>query len=274
MGALSNLALMDSLLQRTYLHIPGIGETTERKIWEMGISDWRSFIDAHARGMFERRKIQHCADDVLQSIEQYAEGHWNYFDKMLPSHHKWRAFGEFPGQALYVDIETTGMGSESEITVIGTFNGREVNTFIAGINLEKAVEEIERYPVVVTFNGAVFDMPIIRKHFHYNLFNHIHIDLRFPLKSIGYTGGLKIIETRLGLERSERTRGLDGWDAVRLWSSYRRGNDQALDLLDEYNREDIVHLEPLMQLVYREMSGKILSGLSKLSPYKTKGDYL
>ena len=257
-GRSCSLPGMDKLLQRTFLHIPGIGETTERKIWGMGVSDWHSFIEAHGRGLFERRKIQHCADDVKRSVDEYAAGHWTFFDKALPSHHKWRAFGEFTDRALYVDIETTGMGPENEITVIGTYDGKEAKAFIAGINLEKAVEEIERYPVVVTFNGAAFDMPIIRNHFRYNLFNHVHIDLRFPLKTIGYTGGLKIIEAKLGLDRSDRTRGLDGWDAVRLWQSYRRGSDQALDLLVEYNREDIIHLQPLMQLVYRELSGKLM----------------
>ncbi len=117
-----------------------------------------------------------------------------------------------------------------------------------------ALEELESHPLIVTYNGASFDMPMIRSRLHCELFNHVHIDLRFPLHRLGFSGGLKNIEKRLGIDRSGRTQGLDGWDAVRLWHEYRSGNQEALELLLEYNQEDIVNLEPLMQLVWREMS--------------------
>jgi len=96
-------------------------------------------------------------------------------------------------------------------------------------------------------------MPMIRSRFHYNIFNHVHVDLRFPLSRLGFTGGLKRIEERLKIVRPEETQGLDGWDAVRLWREYEAGSREALELLLKYNREDIVNLEPLMEFVWVNM---------------------
>ncbi len=98
---------------------------------------------------------------------------------------------------------------------------------------------------------------MIRSRFRYNLFNHVHIDLRFPLARLGFKGGLKKIEEQFGIERSPRTKGLDGWDAVRLWREYEEGSNEALEVLLEYNREDIKNLEPLMKFVVGEMSGRL-----------------
>jgi hypothetical protein len=43
---------------------------------------------------------------------------------------------------------------------------------------------------------------------------------------------------------------MDGFEAVRLWNEYEKGNEEALDLLLEYNREDIVNLETILQITY------------------------
>lgn len=241
------------MLKQTFLHLPGIGENTERKLWNSGVGCWADFIAAHADGRLRGRKTGQCVRDVIESIKRYEGCDWNFFDQCLPSHHKWRAFRDFQGKALYVDIETTGFMDDDCITVIGTYDGREAKSFIAGINLEEAMDEIEAHPLIVTFNGAQFDMPLIRQRFRHNCFNHVHVDLRFPLKRLGFTGGLKKIEKDFHIERSERTRGLDGWDAVRLWREYQRGHDRALELLVEYNLEDIKNLEPLMKYVAGEM---------------------
>ncbi|MFH0878699.1 MAG: ribonuclease H-like domain-containing protein [Lentisphaerota bacterium] len=242
------------MLQNTFLHIQGIGETSERKIWNLGIHDWESYLAAHRAGRLAGRKIGALADDVEDSIRRYASGDWSSFDRGIPSQHKWRGYGDFKDQTLYVDIETTGLMGDDIITVIGTYNGKDCRSFVKGQNLEEAVEEIERYPLVVTFNGAQFDMPIIRAHFPGHQFNHIHVDLRYPLKTLGFKGGLKKIEQSMGIARSERTTGLDGWDAVRLWHSYLEGSQDALDTLLEYNREDIKNLEPLMKYVFDHLS--------------------
>jgi uncharacterized protein len=245
------------MLRRTFVHIPGIGPKTELGIWQAGIRDWDAFLESHDKGTLRSGRFAHCLLDVQESIEAFRGGNWNYFDRGLPSDQKWRAFGDLSERVLYVDIETTGMTGGSAITVIGTYDGREAKSFIDGINLEQAQAEIERYPVVVTYNGAQFDMPFIRDRFRHNFFNHVHVDLRFPLRRLGFAGGLKHIEERFGIERSGRTKGLGGWDAVHLWHQYQRGSAEALEVLLEYNREDIVNLKPLMEYVWSQMSQQL-----------------
>ena len=245
------------MLQQTFLHLPGVGEYRERRFWRAGIRDWTAFLDACACGNLSSRRHERLAPAVEESLKRYEAGDWKHFEACLPSAHKWRAFGDFTDRALYVDIETTGLSEADSITVIGTYDGREAHAFIAGRDLEEAVEIIEAHPLIVTFNGACFDMPLIRQHFRHNRFNHVHLDLRFPLKRLGFAGGLKKIEHAFGIERSERTRGLDGWDAVRLWDEYRRGHANSLDVLVEYNLEDVRNLEPLARYVFKQMKERI-----------------
>jgi uncharacterized protein len=245
------------MLQRTFLHLPGIGETTERRMWESGVRSWSDFAAAHECGGLCGKRTEGIANGVFESMRRYESGDWRFFDAHLPSPHKWRAFDDLGDRILYVDIETTGMGSDAEITVIGTYDGRTAKSFVAGGNLRDAVAEIEAHPLIATYNGAQFDLPVIRRQFPRNVFNHIHIDLRFPLRRLGYSGGLKKVEEAFGIQRSPRTKGLDGWDAVRLWHEYQRGRVAALDLLLEYNIEDIRNLEPLMTFVHREMSRSV-----------------
>ena len=156
-----------------------------------------------------------------------------------------------------MDIETTGLNASDAITVIGCYDGRTVHSFVADQNLDAARELIESHPLIVTYNGAAFDMPLIRARFPSNFFNHIHIDLRTPLQLLGFRGGLKRIEELVGLERNAHLRGLDGWDAVRLWYNYQAGDPAALDTLLDYNRADIVHLEPLMRLVFDRLAPEL-----------------
>ena len=83
-----------------------------------------------------------------------------------------------------------------------------------------------------------------------------HFDLCFAARRLGLRGGLKHIEQEVGIERESALRGLDGWDAVRLWSQWRRGDRAALDLLLAYNAADTENLVPLTELVYREMMSR------------------
>ncbi len=243
------------MLNETFLHLRGIGEVSERRMWKSGIRTWQGLLAACESG--DRKASGELSTGVRNSLQKYQEGCWSYFDQEIPSRHKWRAIGDLGDQALFVDIETTGTSREDDVTVIGTFDGSTFRAFVNGRNLSDAKEHLEAYPLIVTFNGACFDLPMIRNLFPSIAFNHIHVDLRFPLKHLGYSGGLKKIEQRLGISRSEETTGLDGWDAVRLWYDYRRGDQQALHTLIKYNEEDVRNMKPLMDFVFAESRKKL-----------------
>ena len=78
----------------------------------------------------------------------------------------------------------------------------------------------------------------------------VHIDLRYLLKSLGYSGGLKGCEKKAGIDRGE-LEGIDGYFAVHLWNDYQKNHNQkALETLLAYNIQDVVNLETLMVLSY------------------------
>lgn len=235
------------MIRQTFCHLQGIGPTTERKLWRDGVHSW-----AHA---LARADLARLHGDLAESQRRMDSSDWKFFDRAIPAAERWRAFGDLAERALYVDIETDGGTDEDSITVIGCYDGKTARTFVRGRDLEGAKELIESHPLVVTFNGTQFDMPLIRRRFMYNFFNHIHVDLRFPLKRIGFSGGLKSIEQQTGIVRAGATKGLGGWDAVLLWREHERGSREALELLLEYNREDIRNLQPLMRLVFEKLGG-------------------
>ena len=103
----------------------------------------------------------------------------------------------------------------------------------------------------MTFNGYCFDIPFIKAKMPDIDFSQFHVDLRFALKSLGYSGGLKKIEKKMGIHRASDLDGMTGWDAVKLWHRYKRDNDEnALDTLIRYNIEDIENLKTLMDFSY------------------------
>jgi uncharacterized protein YprB with RNaseH-like and TPR domain len=150
----------------------------------------------------------------------------------------------------YVDIETTGLEPwDHAITSIALYDGREIKTYVQGQNLEDFEADIEKYEIMVTYNGKCFDVPFIQWYFQTRL-RHVQIDLRYVLKSLGYSGGLKGCETQLGIDRADLA-GVDGFFAVLLWEDYsRQGNEKALETLLAYNIEDAVNLETLMVMAY------------------------
>src|SRR5262249_33368069 len=151
---------------------------------------------------------------VRGSLTALAGGDVDFFKPLLPSNERWRLYSEFADRALFLDIETTGLsGHDDEITLIGALCNGELALFVNGINLEQFPAYIERFPLLVTFNGIQFDIPFLRVHFPHARLDQAVIDLRFVLASLGYKGGLKSVETRLGLQRDLAIQNVDGFEA-------------------------------------------------------------
>ena len=136
--------------------------------------------------------------------------------------------------------------------------------------MHSLAEELGEYKYIVTFNGARFDLPFLSQSMGL-VFPQIHLDLMYPLKSLGLRGGLKNIEKQLGMSRD--TDGVTGYDAVRLWHAYKNNRSvevagrnvkgvDALDLLVEYNREDTVNLEKLADYAVKELKNRTHESLS------------
>jgi len=245
------------LLEHTFIHIPGIGPKTERHLWWNGILTWKDFLSAKKSPLSPSRD-----SFVRQNVDASLENRNNirFFTNKLSPADIWRLFGRFKDKAVYLDIETTGLyQGVDEITVIGLYDGKTAKTFVQGINLVEFESEINTYELVITFNGAQFDLPFIRRQFPSIFLPPAHIDLRFFLKKLGYSGGLKAIEKSFDLHRASAIEGMDGYEAVLLWKAYQWGDESALERLIQYNTADIVHLKPLMEEGYEEMKTRLLS---------------
>ncbi|MGB3907545.1 MAG: ribonuclease H-like domain-containing protein [Methanomethylovorans sp.] len=239
------------MLESTYIHMPMIGTAIEKRIWTCGVRKWEEFLcEKDSVPIPDKKKSLICAG-IVDSLDRLKAKDHTFFACSLPSSEHWRAYRHFSDDVACVDIETTGLSPcYDNITVVGIYNGKEAKTYIKGINLEEIVEELPKYKALITFNGARFDLPFIKREFPEIKIDQLHIDLMYPLRRIGLSGGLKKIEQVLGLSRSEGTTGLSGFDAVRLWREYERGNSRSLDLLIKYNHEDIKNLRYIIDMVY------------------------
>lgn len=245
------------MLQSTFVLLKGVGESTERRIWDSGIPDWQAFLARDSLpGIAPARKRSYDADIEL-AIRHLQEGHSRHFSRCLKARDRWRLFEAFRSQAVYLDIETTGGPPDyGEVTVVGLFAHGRMTSLVRGESLteDRLAFELSKYHLVLTFFGSVFDLPYLRAKFPRVVLDHPHIDLCFAARRLGLGGGLKRIEALLGIQRLADLQGLDGWDAVRLWQAWRRGEAPALDLLLRYNEADTRNLEALAELLYRRLA--------------------
>jgi len=248
------------MLNNTYIHIPGVGKSLEQKIWAQGIHTWEEFLEMEDRISIPSTRKAIICEGIKKSSERLAAKDYYFFSQCLPSSEHWRTYPLFSESVAFVDIETTGLSQRRDrITVIGIYDGRESKTYVKDINLDDIVDELSKYRLLVSFNGARFDIPFIKSEFPEIEFKQLHIDLVYPLRRIGYKGGLKNIEKILGISRSEDTEGMTGFDAVRLWKQYERGDKDALAKVIKYNKEDIVNLKTILELTYPKMVEKALN---------------
>jgi uncharacterized protein len=243
----SKSQLIIKMLNNTFMHVPGIGLKTERRLWDAGILSWEDLGEI-GRSDLPGGKVRLLREHCRLPEDGYAKA--RIFADLLPPSQYWRLFPHFRHATAYLDIETSGgTGWEEEITAISLWDGENLYHYVQGENLEAFAGAISDYQVIVTYNGKCFDVPVIERAFGIRL-PQAHIDLRFLLHRLGYKGGLKGCERQFGLDRGELA-GVDGYFAVLLWQEYRRtGNPRARETLLAYNAEDTINLETLMVQAY------------------------
>lgn len=255
------------MLKHTFLHVPGVGPNTELKLWERGILSWQDYLTNSGQLGLGRRNQLNLDKYIDRSLDALRCSDALFFEHLLPKKEIWRIYPEFKDRSVFLDIETTGLGGQGDyITVIGLFNGREIKTFIRGQNLEDFATELKNYSVIVTYNGKCFDIPFIESEFEDFKFTQAHIDLRYFLYRLGYSGGLKQVEINIGIHRENGLEDIDGYLAVILWRKYLEGDERALPALVRYNIEDVVNLKYLMEFGYNRMTRSFPIPIDHLEP--------
>jgi len=232
-------------IENSFIPVRGVGETTERRLWEAGVTHWDDF-DGSVVGPTTADRIHEFVDIATDHLRR---GDAHFFDESFPSGERWRLYENFRDDALFFDIETTGLdAARNDVTTVSFHRGGDTTTLVRGDNLTAGAlrEQFADAPLIVTFNGARFDVPFLEDSFDLAI-DVPHLDLMYPCRRLDLTGGLKPIEKEVGIDRDRPD--LSGEDAVRLWRQYERGDDAALDELVSYNREDTVNLERLADVV-------------------------
>lgn len=238
--------------------MPRVGKVTEREIWAEGIGDWDEFVAARVLPSRIRGRASELRGLICGDRERYERRDASYFNKRLPMRERWRMYPDFRKRAAFLDIETTGLSAERGIiTLIGVLDDGGYTAYVHRDNLADFREAIEQYDLVVTFNGASFDLPFIEHHFGKIFGGAAHLDLRFPLRRAGFSGGLKAIEAQAKVGRPSELGALNGHDAVTLWREWTLGDARALETLVRYNAEDVASLPALAEMAYDRLAARL-----------------
>ncbi len=244
------------MIRHTFSIAPSIGVKKEKRIWESGIRDWDDFLSAdsvsHVSAGFKKK----CDAAILEAEELLDSGDAAGLNDMLPGSERWRLFDEFGKNAAYLDIETDGLERTSLVTVVTIHTEKDTVTLTQGKDLDAGTlsDALDGVSMLVTFNGSCFDIPVLRESFPTLDLEYPHFDLRFGARKAGYRGGLKIIESQMGISRDEEIKGVDGFEAVMLWKKWDDfGDRDALNTLIEYNRADTVNLTAVAERVYEKL---------------------
>ncbi len=232
-------------VENSFIPVRGVGKATERKLWAAGITTWDEF-DGSVVGSTLSDRIEAFVDEARDRL---AADDARYFDRQFPNASQWRLYEDFCDRAAFFDIETTGLSrTRHEVTTLSVHRGGRTRTLVRGRDLTReAVREALDAPLLVSFNGARFDVPFLEQSFDLSI-DRPHLDLMYPCRRVDLTGGLSAVERELGVDRDHPDVG--GEEAVRLWYEYERDDNQhALERLVEYNQDDAANLRPVADAV-------------------------
>ena len=241
------------MIESTFCFLPGVGSTTERRLWRQGLLTWGDFLARRSiPNVGPARKARYDVD-IGKAVEQHARHNARYFGVVVPGREQWRLYEWLRPRAVYLDIETDSFG---RITVVGLYAHGRMTSFVRGesLNAPQLADALRPYDLLVTFCGTTFDFPMLLSQYPDLPLDQPHMDLCVLGRRMGYRGGLKAIERQLGIKRPEELEGMSGGDAVRCWNRWRHARDEeAKTRLLHYNEADCINLQPLADAFYRLM---------------------
>ncbi|MEF8814658.1 MAG: ribonuclease H-like domain-containing protein [Halovenus sp.] len=243
-------------VENSFVGADGIGQTIERRLWEQGITRWEEFHPA-CEGIGQTR-AERIESFIADGRDALAAGDVDFFDRQFPSGSRWRLYESFREQACFFDIETTGLDERSSVvTTVSLHQDGKTRTLVRGDDLtdESLRAAFADAGLLVTFNGARFDIPFLEHNFDISL-PRPHIDLMPTCRKLGLSGGLSAVEAELGVGRELPD--VDGREAVRLWRRHERGADGALERLIRYNREDTENMKPVLERTIDRLDRQML----------------
>jgi len=202
-----------------------VGRRTERRWWQGGIRTWKDFLSSPSIPGIGLDQKARYDDSLNQATDHRAREDARYFALHLHASDQWRLYEWFHPRAVYLDIETNSFG---QITVVGLFGQSGFTSLVEGdlLTRRRLSDELAQYDLLVTFNGASFDLPVLLASIQGLPLDQPHIDLCVLGRQLGYYGGLKAIGLQLGIQRRADLWGMSGADAGQLWNRWRHRRDK------------------------------------------------
>jgi uncharacterized protein YprB with RNaseH-like and TPR domain len=262
----------DAPIVRTFQLSKGVGPWREKDLWARGILTWDDFEAAAKKAtVMSKRLDAETLERIAQARHALKQGDLKALAGWIPAREHWRLYPAFADQAAFFDLEADG---EDKITVAGVMDRQGLGSYMRDVTLDDFPARLGQSAIWVTFNGAVFDVPVLKHHFADLPKPILHLDLKVVLRKTRQVGGLKDIEERLGLGRPPHLKGLRGMDAIRLWREFHATRDIApLRFLVEYNLYDAINLRTLLDWSVNDISLTNVWGLDPL-PVFQRGDVL
>ncbi len=237
------------MLRATFSHLRGVSPAAERRLWQAGVCSWRE-LELSVKRHFSPRKVGAIVTQLKECAAAWEADDHRYFLATLPPAEQIRVFGRFRDRMTFLDVETTGLSRQDQLTAVSLLSRGDLCQLVRGVDLDELPGVLARAGILVTFNGTRFDLPFILREFGADcLTAPSHLDLYPVFRANGYRGGQKKMEQQLNLAR--QLPDVDGAVAVELWQRYAAvGDERALARLLIYNAEDVLLLERLAHMLY------------------------
>jgi uncharacterized protein YprB with RNaseH-like and TPR domain len=233
-----------SVIEQTFLHVPGIGPVIEAKIRQKGFCDWQSVLEKQAELPLGPRTSVRLLETLASSQTALEQDDIQYFIDHFSLKEQWRVLAAYFDRISYFDIETSGLSFDAYVTCVVCYHQGKLYRFVRDQNLDDFLALLEDVRLLASFNGSTFDIPQLLRTWNIPEFPCPHIDLRWQCYHSGLAGGLKHVETQLGIMRPDDLQNIDGEDAVWLWYQWQRQKEpQALQQLLRYCGADVVSLK-------------------------------
>jgi len=100
-------------VENSFIGAEGVGETTERNLWEAGVTHWDEWDAFGSAPVGETRadRIEAFLADGRAALDANDSA---FFDRAFPSGETWRLWETFRDEAACFDIETTGLSQHRD----------------------------------------------------------------------------------------------------------------------------------------------------------------
>ena len=247
------------MIRESFSVFDGIGPGRERAIRAAGITTWDALLAAGSIAGISAKLQASAARQVHRWSRALAQEDVAFFAEHMPRAEHWRLFDVFGDGACYLDIETTGLSpGYHDVTMVGLCRGGRFTALVRGQGLSAAAvsEALASVKILVTYYGSAIDVPFLQASLPGIDWTIPHFDLCFAGRRVGLAGGLKQVEQSLGMHRDAAIAEVDGFEAVRLWRRYQRGDAGALQTLIDYNEADTRNLATIAQTIHARLCEK------------------